>query len=760
MPDALPDRYVRGVAVGNLGEVVESVRERFGAQRRVLSFSEFLAMVEADPARHTRDAARYVLGAIEHFGSYEHRRPWGTERRYRIFDLAFAGDGLPANGRRRRSDHLQGHERVQEAVVQAVSAFAREGRSNRLVLLHGPNGSAKSTLVACLMRGVEVYSETDDGATYRFSWVFPSGSDGKGIGFSSERRPASTDESYAHLPEERIQVKISPALRDHPLLLLPREERRRFLNACYERAGLSTSPPDLLWDGELSHQNQQIFEALLRAYRGDLARVLAHVQVEREYFSRRYRRGLVTIGPEMAVDAHERQITADQSLGRLPASLSALTLFEAVGDLVDGRGGILEFSDLLKRPLDAWRYLLLAIETGDVALRTSQLTIDSVLLATSNDLHLQAFKQHPEFLSFQGRLTFVRMPYLLDVEAERGIYESQIVPQLGVAVAPHTIYVAALWAVLTRLHRPRRENYRDPALGHLAASLSPYEKVRLLTYGDIPERLSENEAKLLSANVRAILEEHDDGPSVEGSVGASPREIRALLLGSAARASRGVLTPIEVLDALEEFCRTADYDFLKRNPDGGYYAHEDFVLVVREAWLDRVEDELRDASGLFDVGRPSELFSRYIIHASHDVKGERVWNPVTGKDEPPDAELLRRVEEAITDEGGPDFRKDLISRIASYAIDHPGQEVDYGEVFPDLLRRLSASYFREHRAQLAEIGRAIVAIVEAREKDLEPDLASRARGALRALEERHGYPSHAAVVALQELLSRRLLDYT
>src|SRR5690606_16070719 len=241
----------------------------------------------------------------------------------------------------------------------------------------------------------------------------------------------------------------------------------------------------------------------------DLSRVLAHVQVEREYFSRRYRRGLVTIGPEVAVDAHERQITADQSLGRLPASLSALTLYEALGDLVDGRGGILEFSDLLKRPLDAWRYLLLAIETGDVSLRTSQLSIDSVMLATSNDLHLHAFRQHPEFLSFQGRLTFVRVPYLLNVEAERGIYESQIVPQLGVEVAPHTIFVAALWAVLTRLHRPRRENYRDAALGHLAASLSPHEKGRLLTYGDVPQRLSDNAAERLTAPRRALREEHD-----------------------------------------------------------------------------------------------------------------------------------------------------------------------------------------------------------------------------------------------------------
>ena len=740
----------------DFGRVVEGARAEFGAQRRVLSFSEFLALVEAEPERHTRDAARYILGAVEHFGSYEVRRPAGPERRYRIFDLAFGEDDEPArNGSRRRSDHLQGHERAQADVVLALEAFSREGRSNRLVLLHGPNGSAKSTLVLCLMRGAEAYSATPEGALYRFSWVFPAGSDSKGIGFMPERRHP-LEETFAHLPEERIQVKISPALRDHPLLLVPRSARRRLLAASYERSHSRRNPPDLLWDGELSRQNQQIFEALLGSYRGDLSRVLAHVQVEREYFSRRYRRGLVTIGPEVAVDAHERQITADQSIGRLPASLSALTLFEAMGDLVDGRGGILEFSDLLKRPLDAWRYLLLAIETGDVSLRTSQLTLDSVMLASSNDLHLQAFRQHPEFLSFQGRITFVRVPYLLNVECERGIYESQIVPQLGVEVAPHAIFVAALWAVLTRLHRPRRENYRDAGLGQLAATLSPYEKVCITTYGQIPDRFAEDEAKLLAANVRAILEEHEDGPLYEGSFGASPREVRALLLGAAGRGERGLITPLDVLDAIEEFCRIGEYEFLKRNPDGEYYAHEEFVNVAREAWLDRVEEELRDASGLFDAGRPSELFARYVIHASHAEKGERVWNAVTGRYEESDVELMRRVEDAIADPGGAEFRKDLISRVASYAIDHPDREVEYAEVFPDLLRRLAASYFREHRAQLAETASAVVALLEGHDKGLEREIRARAQAAAAAMRERHGHNDPSLIVALQALLSRRL----
>ena len=42
-----------------------------------------------------------------------------------------------------------------------------------------------------------------------------------------------------------------------------------------------------------------------------------HVQVERQYFARRYRKGLVTIEPQMHVDAQYHQLTYNKSMGSL-----------------------------------------------------------------------------------------------------------------------------------------------------------------------------------------------------------------------------------------------------------------------------------------------------------------------------------------------------------------------------------------------------------------------------------------------------------
>src|SRR5205085_8304218 len=177
-----------------------------------------------------------------------------------------------------------------------------------------------------------------------------------------------------HLPDQQIDAKLLLEVRDHPLFLIPIDERKKLLERLHDQGAgagarlLGDGFSDWIVRGELSHKSQTVFEALLSSYNGSYAEVLKHVQVERYFISQRYRVGAVTIGPQMSVDAVERQLTMDRSLASLPASLQAITLYEAKGELIDAAGGVLEFSDLLKRPLDAFKYLQLSVETGEVAL--------------------------------------------------------------------------------------------------------------------------------------------------------------------------------------------------------------------------------------------------------------------------------------------------------------------------------------------------------------------------------------------------------
>jgi predicted Ser/Thr protein kinase len=743
---------------GGLKTALETIRRevkaRFESQKRVLSFREYLDLVQQSPRRHTRDAARYLKDCMDFFGSYDVSKPTGTYKRWKLFDLELSRGDRGRQAELRLRDRLAGHEAAQAAFYRILDGFEREGRANRLVLLHGPNGSAKSTFVACLMRGLEAYSETDDGALYRFSWIFPRSREGGGIGFTTAADELGHADSFAHLPEERIVAKLQSSVREHPLLLLPRDVRQQLISSAYEVAEVSEAAPDWVWAGQLARKNQQIFQALLTAYRGDLDRVLAHVQVERFYVSRRYRVGAVTIGPQMSVDASERQITADRSIESLPASLSALTLFEPYGELVDASGGIVEFSDLLKRPLEAWKYLLLAIENGEVSLQMSNLPINAVMVASSNELHLSAFRQHPEYNSFRGRIVRIRMGYLLDVHREREIYDGQIVPQIPKHVAPHTTYVAALWAVLTRLRRPDASRFASSELGTIVASLTPLEKADLLSDGIVPARFDADQAKILASGIVEVLEEGATASDYEGISGASPREVRMLLLDSAADFAEACLSPANLLNRIAEFCERDDYEFLKAQTDGPYRDHRAFVDQVRERWLDLVESELRAASGLIDEQSPMSLFDRYVNHVSHWVKKERIYNPVTGKDENPDIDLMRRVEEKLDADDAQEFRNELLSAIAAWAIDHPDRDVDYEALFPHYIERLRQAYFDERRGQVGEIGRAMMAVLD-EDDGLEANLREAAQQALQVLIGVYGYQRSSVKVALGALIDAR-----
>lgn len=729
------------------------VRERFEADKRVLSFSEYLDEFAAHPWRHSRDAARYLRDCFDYYGAYEVDRPWGKLTRFRLFDLEFErAEGLSS------SDHLVGHEAIQKSFFRALSNFAREGRANRLVLLHGPNGSAKSTFALCLMRALEHYSKQAEGALYRFSWVFPRGSDGKAVGFGSRDDGPKPGETYAHLADGRIDVKLRSPIREHPLLLFPIGERAEMVQRAYQEAGIADAPPQAITRGQLGQKNRQIFEALLTAYRGDLARVLAHVQVERYTISRRYRTGAVTIGPQMAVDASERQLTADTSLAALPASLSSLTLFEPYGELVDASGGLIEYSDLLKRPLDAWKYLLLAIETGEVSLAFSTLPINAVMMASSNELHLNAFKEHPDYHSFRGRIQLIRVPYLRDYRQEQEIYEAQIALQVRVHVAPHAMYVAALWAVLSRLRRPETERFADRHLGKLAHDLTPLEKAELYADGITPKRVGADETLRLKNGIADIYAEAEHGPVYEGLTGASPREMRTLLLDAAQHPDFTCLSPLAVLACIRQLVKSGDYGFLREEPSAGYHDHLAFLDQVRERWLDRVDAEFRDSTGLVEEARYAELFDRYVTHVSHWIKNERVYNRVTGTTEEPDREMMNSVEKTLgASDGVESFRRGLINAVAGWAIDHPGEKVEYARVFPRHFERLKEAYFADRRKQLRDIGNDILRLIAQEEEHhrLSNERVELAQKAFDHLCARYGYRADSARDALSELLARR-----
>jgi serine protein kinase len=740
-------------AKGWLAHAAGEMRESFARNRRVMSYGEYFSLFGADPARQVRSAAQYLRDVFDHFGAEPVRTPRGQMTRWHLFDCPWDGG----------KDALMGQEEVQAAVYRLISNFAREGRTNRLILLHGPNGSAKSTFVACLQRAMEHYSTLEDGALYRFNWIFPSQKLTKGgIGFGGGGfEGAGAQDTYAYLEDELIESKIVDEMRDHPLLLLPRGKRRELIERRLEaqiKAGFR--PADYLLRGDLSHRNRQIFEALLSSYHGDLAKVLRHIQVERFFVSRRYRQAAATVEPQLAVDARSKQLTMDRSLASLPPALQSLTLYEYQGELVDGNRGVIEFADLLKRPLESYKYLLGTVEQGRVSMDVATIELDTIFIGSSNEGYLAAFKEIPEFQSFKGRMELVRVPYLLDFKIEQKIYEAQILSahaESGKHVAPHVAWVTALWATLTRMKKPLAEKY-SKSLADVVGKLGPIEKAALYADSATPEGLNPDQARELVAGIDKIARESDSYPNYEGRTGASPREMKLIIMNAAQSPRYTCLSPFAVFDELEDLVRGVTvYEFLKQEPlPGGFHENRKFIFQVRDRLIDRIDDEVRTSMGLVDERRYIDQFERYASHVSYWVKREKVPNSITGRDEDPDEEMMTDIERILeVSNRREEFRREVIARIGAWSIDHPRQKPDYERIFPRPIAELRESFFTERRKQVRKINDDLLVLLTDGPAKMQPDAAAAAQATLSTLKSRFDYCDNCAKDAVLALIRKR-----
>ncbi|MBN1960523.1 MAG: serine protein kinase PrkA [Deltaproteobacteria bacterium] len=741
-----------------LNNIFEKVHDSFIADRTILSFNEYFDMLFTKPERHLRCSAQYIVDMFKHFGQQVLKLPTGRVTRYNLFDAPFTdGDGRVA-----------GHERVQEQLFRILCNFAREGKINKLILLHGPNGSAKSSIVRCIMAGMEAYSRLPEGALYSFNWIFPTErlAATDRIGFGNEQKAHLSNNTYAHLSNSDMDARIPCDLHDHPLFLLPQSQRLNLLshllpNQAENIDGSENSQHlanEYLRLGDLCYKCRRIYDALLSSYDGDVAKVLKHIQIERFYVSRRYRRAAATIEPQLSVDAHIQQVTADHSLASLPKALQHTSLFTPTGPLVDANRGVLEYSDLLKRPVDAFKYLLSTIETSTVSMDSFLIHLDIVFLASTNETYLDAFKEHPDFPSFKARIELVKVPYLLRYSNEVDIYKNQITSRIvGRHIAPHTISVASLWAVLSRMRRADKSLYPSD-LVDVIDSLTPIEKLRLYDNGKTPSRLTTRQAKELRHHIADIFKESYSYPKYEGRYGASAREIRSILLNAAYHEGYQCLNPLAVFANINELLQAKSvYEFLRQDAINGYHDHVAFLRETEKIYTSWIDDEVRESTGIATEQSYHDLFSRYVSHVSHWVKHEKMNDPISGELRDPDENFMSEIEKVLmaSGEASDDFRRAVIGTIGARSLEFPDKKPNYTEIFGSYIENLREDFYTKKHKVLKKMYENFLKYTESDIADLSAKEIEQSAVMLNTLRDRYGYCQNCARDTVAFLVRRQ-----
>src|SRR5262249_48399311 len=297
--------------------------------------------------------------------------------------------------------------------------------------LHGPVGSSKSTIARLLKRGLEDYSTTDPGMIFSFSWKMPDG-------------------GFQKCP-----------MHEEPLNLVPRELRAGLLARLNE--GRAPTEQHASTRGDLCPFGRQMFNERLAKHDGDWHRMLDEVKVYRLILSEQDRIGIGTFQPKDEKNQDSTELTGDINYRKIAeyGTDSDPRAFNFDGELNIANRGLVEFIEVLKLDVAFLYDLLGASQEHKIKPKKfAQTDIDEVILGHTNEPEYRRLQNNEFMEALRDRTVKIDVPYVTRLKDEIRIYEKDfnLDRVKGKHIAPHTIEIAAMWAVLTRLVQPKHAN--------------------------------------------------------------------------------------------------------------------------------------------------------------------------------------------------------------------------------------------------------------------------------------------------------------
>jgi serine protein kinase len=576
------------------------------------SFEEYLKVVQERP-EVTRTAYQRLYDMILSYGSEER-----VDNKKQITHYFFFDD--PRHGGR---DAVFGMEIPLMRLVHILkSAAMGYGAQKRIILLHGPVGSAKSTIARLLKQGLEEYSQTQEGAMFTYEWQLP-----------PELQHITGGEAVFSCP-----------MNEEPLRLIPADWRAE----AFERLGLERDGRPIKINGDLNPACRLIFRELMSHYEGDWSKVISHVRVKRLVLSERDRVGIGTFQPKDEKNQDATELTGDINYKKIAlfGSDSDPRAFNFDGEFNIANRGLIEFVEILKLDVAFLYDLLGATQEQKIKPKKfPQTDIDEVIIGHTNEAEYRKLLNNEFMEALRDRTIKVDIPYITRYAEEVRIYKKDFSGDKlrGMHVAPHTLEMAAMWGILTRLEEPKRHD------------LTLLQKLKLYD-GKLIEGFTQD-------NVKELRKE----TSREGLDGISPRYIQdkisnALVHERATTSINPFLVLNELASGLKQNSMITDEKLRERLLG--------LIDVVREEYDEVVKREVQRAISA-DEDAIKRLCANYIDHIKAYTQKERVKNPYTGQDEAPDERLMRSIESKIdiSDSRKDDFRREIMNYIGALALE-------------------------------------------------------------------------------------------
>ncbi|MBD3419436.1 MAG: serine protein kinase PrkA [Chitinivibrionales bacterium] len=423
--------------------------------------------------------------------------------------------------------------------VNAIEAMRRGAQQNKIYIFNGPPGCGKSTFLNNLMRRIELYANSREGSRYEIVWRLDPGLfdvtlepdslpllEKLSLMFDSHKVKGeipSGDKLLATTPDG--YVEIACPCHDHPILIIPRDYRRKFFDDLF---GMTKFKRKLFDDKEYQWVFREkvctfcssLYQTLLNTLK-DAEKVHEFVYARPFHFNRRLSEGISVYNP--GDRSPENNIVRDQSVQwRLNAMFKNQNEVKYLySHYAKTNNGIYALMDIKSHNVGRLIELHNIISEGVHKVDTVEENVNSLLLAVMNPEDKENIK---DFKSFSDRIEYINIPYVLDLTTEVKIYSSIFGSRIEEHFLPRVLENFARVILSTRLNRKSEASLEwigDPQKYGLYCDENLLLLKMEIYSGLIPDWLSEEDKKALTARVRRkIISESDR----EGTHGISGRD--------------------------------------------------------------------------------------------------------------------------------------------------------------------------------------------------------------------------------------------
>ena len=514
-------------------------------------------------------------------------------------------------------DDFYGHERVIAKLMRFLKSASLKGEESRQVLLlMGPVGSGKSALADAIKKALEKAAE----------------------------------------PVYHLE---GCPIREEPLHLLPRSLRDEFEKII----GVHI-------EGDLCPVCRY---RLMNEFGGEYEKF----PVVRSSFSQRGRRGIAVVPP---MDANSQDVSAligSEDISKLDKySEDDPRVLNLNGAFNVGNRGVVEFVEIFKNEIEFLHTILTATQEKNVPTpgKNSMLYFDGVIISHCNEAEWNRFKSEHTNEAILDRVVKIEVPYVLELTQEMKIYEKMIrKSDFRFHLAPHTIKVAAMFSVMSRL--------------------KPSQKCDLLT----KMKIYDGQEILEKGRTKKVdIKDLRDEAKQEGMSGISTRFITKSIDSALTDSDKGFITPMRVIETLIKQVKEQIVD----EEDKKRYL-EILQKTIREEYLKILEGEIAKAFVTAYEEQAQSLFDNYLDNAEAFTTRQKMKDRVTSEDREPDEKFMKAIEEqiGITGSAKDGFRADVTAFM--FAKVRRGTKVDYKSYEP--LREAIESYLISSVKDMARI---------------------------------------------------------